>query len=114
MSGITSHVLDTSLGTPADGLRIVLERRSNTNKWTVLGDLETNADGRVPGLFPETTRLEADSYRITFHTGTYFRKTGRPVFYPVVHVHFEITNTTEHYHIPLLLSPFGYSTYRGS
>ncbi len=113
MSAITSHVLDTSLGTPASGLRIVLERSAG-GEWVAVGDRTTNSDGRAPGLFPEGTTLEAGLYRVTFHTGEYFKATNRPVFYPLVEVLFDIASPEQHHHIPLLLSPFGYSTYRGS
>jgi 5-hydroxyisourate hydrolase len=78
-----------------------------------LAERVTNADGRVLD-FLEPGSLESGTYRLSFETGAYFRSTQRPAFYPQVVVHFQIDDATQHYHVPLLLSPFGYSTYRGS
>ena len=74
----------------------------------------TNHDGRVPGLMPEGAGLQPGIYRMTFHTGDYYAATGQQGFYPIVHVDFEVRGQGQHYHIPLLVSPYGYSTYRGS
>ena len=112
MSPITSHVLDTALGRPASGLGLRLERRDNDN-WSVLAERVTDDDGRVPDLLGSDALTPA-VYRMTFFTGAYFEKVGTAGFYPQVEVMFEIRETDEHYHVPLLLSPFGYSTYRGS
>lgn len=110
-SPITTHVLDTALGRPAAGLGIRLVRIDGGEIELASGT--TNADGRIADLLAPGS-LEAGTYRMTFATGPYFETTGRPVFYPEVAVVFSIAGPEEHYHIPLLLSPFGYSTYRGS
>jgi 5-hydroxyisourate hydrolase len=110
VSGITTHVLDTSRGRPAAGVPVVLERAVDSG-WEPVGRDTTNADGRASGLLASPP---ADGrYRITFDTGAYFRALGETAFYPEVLVTF-VTGGEEHYHVPLLLSPFGYSTYRGS
>jgi len=114
MSGISCHVLDTSLGRPAKGLGIVLERCvDQADAWVRVSQATTNADGRALGLCGSDP-LSPGPHRITFETGPYFAEQGQPVFYPEVRVTFVVAETGENYHIPLLLSPFGYSTYRGS
>ncbi|HEX4336856.1 MAG TPA: hydroxyisourate hydrolase [Polyangiaceae bacterium] len=113
MSPLTSHVLDTSLGRPAAKLAVQLAVLDTAGVWETLADRVTNDEGRVVDLLAEGG-LEARTYRLTFDTQAYFSASGRPVFYPYVDVVFTITAPTEHYHIPLLLSPFGYSTYRGT
>ena len=113
MSGITCHVLDTSIGKPAPGIQVRLERRSGGQGWQALGQALTNADGRVLGFEP-TEQLSSGEYRVCFDTATYFMRQGQPIFYPRVEVTFQVAAAGEHYHIPLLLSPYGYSTYRGS
>jgi 5-hydroxyisourate hydrolase len=107
-SPITTHVLDTALGRPAAGVEIRLFRGA-----AELARGTTNDDGRIADLLAPGT-LEAGTHRLTFATGPYFAATGRPVFYPEVSIEFTVAAPGEHYHIPLLLSPFGYSTYRGS
>jgi 5-hydroxyisourate hydrolase len=102
-----------SLGRPATGVPVVLERSGGTSQWHVIGHGETDADGRVRTLMPESTKLAMGVYRLVFDTRSYFEKRGVIGFYPSVTVVFEIRDET-HYHVPLLLSPFGYSTYRGS
>jgi len=117
---LTSHVLDTALGQPARDVLIRVEARASgggadASGWTVLGQHTTDADGRVRDLLGGQ-RLQAQTYRLTFETGAYFRAAGRPVFYPRVQVEIDVdaASAVQHHHIPLLLSPFGYSTYRGS
>jgi 5-hydroxyisourate hydrolase len=112
MSPITSHVLDTATGRPAGGLAIRLEV-SEAAGWRLLAERVTGPDGRVADLLPAGA-LVAATYRLTFDTGAYLRASGRPAFYPRVEVVFAVAAPAEHHHIPLLLSPFGYSTYRGS
>jgi 5-hydroxyisourate hydrolase len=112
-SPITSHVLDTALGLPARGLGVRLDVLETGGNWRVLGTGLTDADGRVSGLLASGV-LEAGTYRLSFETGAYHRAQGRTGFYPRVDIIFEVVETTAHYHVPLLLSPFGYSTYRGS
>lgn len=114
MSGITTHVLDLSLGQPARGVGVRLEKHSPDRGWVVVAEKRTDADGRVKDLIAAESPLEAARYRITFGTGEYFSGRGQASFHPEVTVVFEIGETAQHYHVPLLLSPFGYSTYRGS
>ena len=111
MSGITTHVLDTAAGGPAAGIPITLEKTS-AGAWVKVGGGVTNDDGRLPGLLAEP--LEATTYRITFETERYLAKTHGGGFYPYASIVFSIDTPTDHYHVPLLLSPYGYQTYRGS
>jgi 5-hydroxyisourate hydrolase len=113
MSAITTHVLDTARGRPAAGVPVTLEVEA-AGGWILLGKGTTNADGRISALMPDETSIEAGVYRLIFDTSTYFAGNNVPAFYPQVTVVFKIENTDQHYHVPLLLSPFGYSTYRGS
>jgi len=111
---ISSHVLDTSLGRPAAGVKISLEKLAPSEGWTQIGWGTTDNDGRVRELLAEGARLEEVRYRLVFDTYSYFAARNVQAFYPVVIVVFEVPDPNQHYHIPLLLSPFGYSTYRGS
>jgi 5-hydroxyisourate hydrolase len=113
MSPITTHVLDTSLGKPAANVPVVLELQVADGQWKKLGQGLTDGDGRLKNLLG-VNALEAGTYRLTFDISTYFVARGVKAFYPQVIVAFEVTNSQEHYHVPLLLSPYGYSTYRGS
>lgn len=112
-SPITTHVLDTRLGRPATGVAILLERLGAADKWQPLGHGATDDEGRLLNLIAAES-LEAGRYRMTFETGAYFELQQVEHFYPRVTVEFIITAPEQHYHVPLLLSPFGYSTYRGS
>jgi 5-hydroxyisourate hydrolase len=111
LSAITTHVLDTSRGCPASGVPVRLERAVDSG-WQPVGRGTTDADGRASGL--ASSRLVDGRYRLVFDTGAYFRAIGESGFYPEVSVTFVVADGDEHYHVPLLLSPFGYSTYRGS
>ncbi|HEY3171549.1 MAG TPA: hydroxyisourate hydrolase [Thermoanaerobaculia bacterium] len=111
MSAITTHVLDTSRGRPAGGVPVTLEVRS-ADGWKTLGRGRTDPDGRASDLFDG--EIAAGMYRLTFDTASYFAACGVDGFYPIVQVVFEVTDASQHHHVPLLLSPFGYSTYRGS
>ncbi len=113
MSSITTHILDTALGKPAEGVRVTLARLNAEGLAERLGEATTNSDGRVGALMPEGM-LTADNYRLTFETAPYFAATGRESFYPSIEIAFRVGDASQHYHVPLLLSPFGYSTYRGS
>ena len=106
---ISTHVLDAVAGAPARGMRLRLERADGD----LLGNGHTNADGRCPDL-TEGLELEAGIYRLRFDTGAWFAERDTATFYPTVDVTFEVTDAAAHYHVPLLLSPFAYSTYRGS
>jgi 5-hydroxyisourate hydrolase len=111
---ITTHVLDTSLGRPAVGVAVVLERSDGGSGWSVLGRGDTDADGRLRTLLPADAKLVAGRYRMVFDTRTYFEARNVRSFYPTVVVIFDVTTGDEHLHVPLLLSPYGYTTYRGS
>mmetsp|Transcript_7222 Transcript_7222/g.18376 ORF Transcript_7222/g.18376 Transcript_7222/m.18376 type:complete len:167 (-) Transcript_7222:32-532(-) len=115
-SPITTHILDTTRGMPAQHVAIKLEVRAG-NEWMYAGEGETNSDGRVPNLLPGATDLgsfPSATFRLTFDTGSYFEAIGTEAFYPEVMITFKVDPTQDHYHVPLLLNPFGYSTYRGS
>jgi 5-hydroxyisourate hydrolase len=113
MSQITTHILDTALGCPAPGVTITLCHRE-AGEWRKVGSGQTNADGRVPDLCPEGAVLDAGTYRMHFAISHYFDAIDASVFYPWAEVVFNIEGDGQHYHIPLLLSPYSYSTYRGS
>jgi hydroxyisourate hydrolase len=113
MSHLTTHILDTAIGRPAEGVPVVLQHKLSEGNWDHLAEGITNHDGRVLDLLPEKTILEVGVYRLIFNTDAYFHKHKVSSFYPKVLVEFTI-NDSSHYHVPLLLSPFGYSTYRGS
>jgi 5-hydroxyisourate hydrolase len=105
MSGISTHVLDTSRGKPAANVRVRLFHRD-----VEIGSAVTSEDGRCPALLPKGTTLLPGAHRLTFEIGSYFENG----FYPEVTVCFEVRDAAAHYHVPLLISPYGYTTYRGS
>jgi 5-hydroxyisourate hydrolase len=111
---ITTHVLDTSRGRPADGVPVRLDARDTAGVWREVARGVTDDDGRCRGLVPDASKLLRGVYRLTFDAGQYFDRARVPAFYPEVTVVFEIRDPAEHHHVPLLLSPYGYSTYRGS
>jgi len=111
---ITTHILDTARGRPAPGVHVVLERRHPDHQWVRVGDGHTDDDGRLRTLTAEGSPVGPGTYRLTFDTGRYFAARQERAFYPTVVVTFEVQENGGHYHVPLLLSPFGYSTYRGS
>ena len=113
LSAITTHVLDTSLGRPAEGVPIALER-GGQDQWTLLGHGTTNADGRLLNLMRADEALTPGPYRLVFDTRSYFQKRGIQSIYSTIAIAFDVNAGESHYHIPLLLSPFGYTTYRGS
>lgn len=111
-SPITTHVLDIAQGRPAEGIAVTLEKISG-NAFSEVGRGITNADGRIADLMAPGT-LSTGVWRITFHLADYWQRIDTPGFYPEAAIVFEVRNTEQHYHVPLLLSPYGYSTYRGS
>src|SRR5437868_1707007 len=113
-SHVTTHVLDASRGTSAAGLEVQLDRTDDgeATGWARLATATTDADGRVWSL--GAPRLAPGTYRLTFMTGAWFCRHDRPTFYPQVCVTFEVCDEAAPYHLPLLLSPFAYSTSRGS
>jgi len=112
MSHITTHVLDTSLGKPGQGILIKLQEPT-ADGWKTLGKGTTNSDGRVADLLASDVILSPGTYRMWFDTGSYFNKQKIKSFYPEVGIQFTVFDDS-HYHVPLLLNPYGYSTYRGS
>ncbi|KAN0124861.1 hypothetical protein V8E52_001413 [Russula decolorans] len=120
-SPITCHVLDSSIGKPAPGVGVRLEihqasaTAGGSETWGPLAKGVTDADGRCMTLLSNDKHLtQGGVYRIVFETKNYFDRAGKPTFYPWVEIPFIVTNPNEHYHIPLLISPFSYTTYRGS
>jgi 5-hydroxyisourate hydrolase len=109
---ITTHVLDIAAGRPGRAIAIELER-ADADTWHRVGAGVTDDDGRLRTLTPSGS-VAAGVYRIRFHTGAYFAAQGQGGFFPVVEIQFTVSDGAQHYHVPLLLSPFGYSTYRGS
>ncbi|GAA6061618.1 hypothetical protein JCM10212_000960 [Sporobolomyces blumeae] len=112
-SPITCHVLDSTSGKPAPDMRVRLDRL-NTTGFVLQGQGMTDKDGRCNSLLPATTKLEVGIFKITFFTSEYFTSRGILSFYPFVEIPFEVKSSEEHYHIPCLLSPYSYTTYRGS
>ncbi len=112
MSEITTHVLDTSVGRPAPGISVTLDVREGAAGWRQLAHGTTDADGRLRSLAPQP--LPAATYRLTFDTRAYFDSRQTASFYPEVAIVFEVRDAAAKYHVPLLISPYGYSTYRGS
>ena len=114
---ISTHVLDTARGRPAADVPVtleVVESSAPTEQGREVARAVTDADGRIRELAPRGAVPGAGRYRIRFDTGAYFRALGVDAFYPEVSVVFVIEDASQHYHVPLLLSPYGYSTYRGS
>jgi 5-hydroxyisourate hydrolase len=113
MSHITTHVLDVSLGRPAANVSVLLEAQSSPGQWTEAAHGTTDADGRLRE-WAAAKSMPPGIYRLTFDTRAYFAARKIASLYPQVVIVFEVRDAEEHHHIPLLLSPFGYSTYRGS
>src|ERR1700754_4266696 len=112
MSQITTHILDTTTGRPAADVAIVLYRQQ-ANDWTIIAQDITNHDGRITDLLGKDMILAPGTYKMKFDVGTYFERLRQKSLYPFVEILFTI-DSSGHYHIPLLLNPFGYTTYRGS
>ena len=112
MSQITTHILDTTKGKPAANVTIALLQQAG-DTWQEIARGVTNSDGRIANLLPKETQVELGIYKMKFFTEEYFAQEGTANFYPFVEIVFDVA-TTEHYHVPLLLNPFGYATYRGS
>ncbi len=113
MTTISTHVLDTARGMPARGIRVTLQRSAGANAWDDLAMGSTNTDGRIPDFVPKDVTLTEGIYRMRFDVSAYFSEHKTNSFYPYIEVVFELSGDG-HYHVPLLLSPWGYSTYRGS
>jgi 5-hydroxyisourate hydrolase len=108
---ITTHILDLSTGKPAAGVRVVLSSIEDGRRTRIASGV-TDPDGRLRDLW--SGKLDAAVYELDFETGVYFSSRGVPPFHPRVSVIFELTDPEQHYHVPLLISPYGYTTYRGS
>lgn len=109
---LSVHVLNQQTGMPASNVAVTLEQKQG-DSWKILNTASTNQDGRIAALWPEKP-FAAGDYRVTFKTGKYFAEQQMNSFFPEIPVEFHITDTTTTYHVPLLLSQYGYSTYRGS
>jgi 5-hydroxyisourate hydrolase len=114
MKRISTHVLDVSQGQPAKDLPVRLERRDSAGEWRVLNLSRTDGEGRCTQLLPEKEDLRAGLYRLAFDTASYQLAEETQGLYPVVEITFQVREGESHFHIPLLLSPYGYTTYRGS
>ena len=114
MSTISTHVLDTSRGAPASGVAVSLEVQNTDESWTELSHAWTDSDGRVKPFFLVDRPVSTGTYRLVFDTEPYFSSLSVPCFYPQVTVVFNVDEASQHYHVPLLISPYSYSTYRGS
>jgi 5-hydroxyisourate hydrolase len=114
MSGITTHVLDTARGRPASGMRVRLHRAHAADGEAIIGEGITDGDGRCADLIANGAPLVAGEYRLDFDTAAWFATTGVESFYPAVSITFTVRDADQHHHVPLLLSPWGYTTYRGS
>jgi 5-hydroxyisourate hydrolase len=113
VNGVSTHILDTSLGRPVAGVRVTLEQ-SGASGWREIAMQTTDDDGRVRQMLSPEWQLQGGAYRLTFQTQDYFDARGVQGLYPLVQVTFTVIEVADHYHIPLLLAPNGYSTYRGS
>ena len=112
--GISTHILDVARGKPAAGIAVVLDRQRVDGTWARLGEGASNDDGRVKSLLSDGAALEAGVHRLTFAVEAYLAQQHGGGFYPEVAIAFRVIVPTEHFHVPLLLAPYGYSTYRGS
>jgi 5-hydroxyisourate hydrolase len=114
MSRISTHVLDTAQGKPAKHVPVRLERQEAAGEWRVLASSQTDKDGRCLQLLPENEVLRAGTYRLAFDASSYHLAQKMQGLYPVVEITFQVQDGESHFHIPLLLSPHSYTTYRGS
>ncbi|WP_300628559.1 hydroxyisourate hydrolase [Pseudomonas sp.] len=110
---LSVHVLNLENGLPSAGVSVTLEEHVG-DQWQSLSQGVTNQQGRIAELFPADRSMKPGEYRVVFKTGDYYKKANRETFFPEVPVIFQVKQTDQHYHIPLLLSPYGFSTYRGS
>jgi len=110
---LSVHVLNLQDGLPSPAVNVTLEKQNGAN-WQLLNSSSTNEQGRITEFYPAGKALEKGTYRVTFKTGEWFKQHGSHTFFPEVPVIFEVDGSVPHYHIPLLLSPYGYSTYRGN
>jgi len=114
MTGVSTHVLDTAKGKPARDVSVRLDRQESSGEWKIVGSARTGPDGRCGQLLAEGQSLSPGTYRMAFDTESYFSAQGLRGLYPIVLVTFSVREGESHFHIPLLLSPHGYTTYKGS
>ena len=114
MSTISTHILDTARGAPASGVAVCLEVQNTDETWTELSHALTDTDGRVKPFFLVAQPVNDGTYRLVFETEPYFSSLSINCFFPQVSIVFKVDDVSQHYHVPLLISPYGYSTYRGS
>ncbi len=110
---LSVHILNLQTGVPTAGVEVELDQKEKGD-WTKIASGVTDANGRITALYPEQKTVSSGTYRVVFKTGDYYQKSGEKSFFPEIPVEFTMANNGEHYHIPLLLSPYGYSTYRGN
>lgn len=110
---LSVHVLNLTTGAPSAGITVVLEKKNGDN-WMKLNSAVTSQNGRISALYPTGQKIQPGDYRVTFKTGDYYAAQHEETFFPEIPVIFHIAKADEHYHVPLLLSPYGYSTYRGN
>ena len=114
MNRLSTHVLEIAQGKPAKDVPVRLERQESGGEWRLIFSSRTDGDGRCPQLLPENQTLRAGNYRLAFDTASYYLAQKIQGLYPVVEITFQVRDGESHFHIPLLLSPHGYTTYRGS
>jgi len=110
---LSVHVLNLQTGVPTSGVTVELEQQQKQG-WVKLGSGVTDANGRIAALYPANSTMAAGNYKVVFKTGDYYQQQHQPNFFPEIPVIFHVEKSGEHYHIPLLLSQYGYSTYRGN
>ena len=114
MATISTHILDVARGAPAGQVEVTLATQNTDESWTQLSNAWTDQDGRVKPFFLVSEPLPAGTYRLVFDTDSYFTGLSVEAFFPQVTIVFKVDDAAQHYHVPLLISPYGYSTYRGS
>jgi len=110
---LSSHILDITSGKPATGVKITLSKKDKKDNWVIVDEKNTDINGRIKDFLRQDGKDNSGVYKLTFHTSPYFKSVGQKSFYPFIEVVFELADN-EHYHVPITLSPFGYSTYRGN
>lgn len=110
---LSSHILDITTGKPATAVKITLSKKDQNDNWKTIDEKNTDANGRIKDFLKQDGTNNTGVYKLTFHTNPYFKSLGQNSFYPYIEVVFELVDN-EHYHVPITLSPFGYSTYRGN
>lgn len=110
---LSVHILNQQTGKPSADVTVVLEKKTDTG-WQTLATGKTDSNGRVKSLYPQDSEMAKGVYKVTFETGDYFKKSGQASFFPEIPVIFSVSQENEKLHIPLLLSQYGYSTYRGN